>query len=217
MTKKPPAATTVAGKKGHNAVVDQELVAPVTGRNHDAWIDESVAISAGTYVLAAAIAEVDDAVDIRAALSGLCPKGQERLHWRNEADPLRRKITATLAASRLSAIVVVATPVDPKRQERARRKCAERLFFELEQADVRQAWLEARTPSLNRRDLKLVDALRGTRAISPALRIDVGYPSGEPMLWAADAVAGAITAAYKHTADYRRTLQDLLTEIPIDL
>ncbi len=43
----------------------------------------------------------------------------------------------------------------------------------------------------------MVAALRGARVIGSGLRAEFGYPSDEPMLWVADAVAGAVGMARK--------------------
>lgn len=59
---------------------------------------------------------------------------------------------------------------------------------------VAQVWAEQRTPSLNRRDLQLINALRSQQAIPADLRVDFAQPLQEPMLWIPDVVAGALGA-----------------------
>jgi hypothetical protein len=89
-------------------------------------------------------------------------------------------------------VVVVAAPVDLKRQERARALCLERLAWELDSHGVDMLTLEARPPQLMKKDLRTIDSLRRKQALPKGLRIDHGQPSAEPMLWIADQVLGAL-------------------------
>lgn len=84
----------------------------------------------------------------------------------------------------------------------------------MEQLGVSQVWLESRTSSLNKRDLQMVNALRSEKAVSPALRVDFGLPSVEPMLWVPDAIAGARKGS---RAGHRQVLGTMVQEIEIAL
>lgn len=78
-----------------------------------------------------------------------------------------------------------------------------RLLRELDQAGVEQAWLEARTPTL----------MRTRGYIRPTLRVDFAYPLAEPLVWIADIVVGAVTAARGDgDLQYLARLERLLTE-----
>lgn len=115
-----------------------------------------------------------------------------KLHWRH-MDPRAKKLSMNLLRTVDAAhVVVIASPLDPHRQERARAKCMERLFAELGNLGVSSVFLESRTRSLNERDMRLVDKLRGSRAMPPSLRVEIQLPSLEPMLWIPDQVLGAI-------------------------
>ncbi|MCL2780065.1 MAG: hypothetical protein FWD74_00975 [Actinomycetia bacterium] len=194
----------------------------------DGWVDESVQQTHGGhfYVLAAALADSEGCEPVRDALRALLPAKARRLHWRAETERQHIKIVETIAAataagSGLSGLVIVGAPVNPRRQERARRLCLERLLFELGLLGIKQVWAEARAPTLNRRDLSLVAALRKTGTVPHSLSYDFAKPAGaeaEPMLWIPDAVAGVVGTARK-TGD--RTLRDILgntiTEINLTL
>lgn len=72
--------------------------------------------------------------------------------------------------------------------------------------------------TLNRKDLKLVDALRAEGTMARALRVDFGLPSVEPMLWVPDAIAGAVSAARKGVeVTHRNKLGGMVTEYDIVL
>ncbi|MFT4163921.1 MAG: hypothetical protein QM650_01605 [Microlunatus sp.] len=62
----------------------------------------------------------------------------------------------------------------------------------LSELAVSQVWIESRTQSLNRRDQRMIDALRSRRVIPSGLTLDFALPSVEPMLWLPDIVAGAV-------------------------
>ncbi|MGO1627191.1 MULTISPECIES: hypothetical protein [unclassified Microbacterium] len=88
--------------------------------------------------------------------------------------------------------MVVGASIDVRKQERARRKCMIHLLHALFELGVSHVWAERRTPSLNQRDLQLINALRSQHAIPDKLHVDFTHPDQEPMLWLPDIVAGAI-------------------------
>lgn len=167
---------------GHTwwAFVDETLWAPRTGR--------------GCYVLAASIVAHAELEPARRRLVGLLLARQRRLHWRDESVPRKRKIAASVADAAARHLVVVGRPMDPARQERARRKCLEHLLHLVADAGVRQVVLEARTPRLDRRDMTLIEALRGRRAMPGTLRVALQRAETEPLLWLPDVIAGCLRA-----------------------
>jgi hypothetical protein len=170
-----------------------------------AFVDESMRLTPdnqGTYLLAAVVCDPVACDPVREMLRSLRYRRQPRLHWHAEEDPRKTKIAESIGALSLSATVVVGMPLATSKQERARAKCMETLLPELEAQGVTQVWLEARTPSLSRTDMRLVDALRSQRRITPAIRVDTALPSEEPMLWLPDAVAGAVSASRYGRPEY---------------
>jgi hypothetical protein len=108
------------------------------------------------------------------------------------------KIVGTVAQIDIAAVVVIGTPMAKKNQERARAVCMESMVVALAAMGVEQVLLEERTPSLNERDQLLIRSIRGKKLIPKAMRIEVGQPSAEPMLWVSDIVAGAVGADRVH-------------------
>ena len=96
-----------------------------------AYIDESLRVSHGLYVLAAVIVADTDADHHRARSVPCCYRGQIRLHWRDESSRRRTQLITAMSALRHTGAIVIATGTAPRRQERARRKCIERLLAEL--------------------------------------------------------------------------------------
>jgi hypothetical protein len=162
-----------------------------------AWVDESMRVPSGSmrdgiYLLAAPVADPSLCDPIREQLRRLLTGRSRRLHWRNQTPRRRRTIAATLGGFDVAHTIIVGTPIDPKRQERARRYCLERLMFELDFLGVSRVWIETRSPSLNNADRTMLAALRSRGSLPATLTVDFALPDQEPMLWLPDAVAGAI-------------------------
>lgn len=147
-----------------------------------AWGDESIrdldGAGGGKYFLGAAIPEPQDCASIRERLLSL-PRTERKLHWHSADDRRRRAIMRVVDSLPSQHVVIVAIPVDRNRQERARAKCLERMLYELDARGVAELVMEARTDALNRKDLRLVDQLRGSRRLTSSIRLNFGKPSGE--------------------------------------
>ncbi|MBB5790585.1 hypothetical protein [Jiangella mangrovi] len=182
-----------------------------------ATVDESIRIDDRVYVLAACAFEEKDSDVARDTMRALEPRAGHRLHWHDRKPPDRHE--AVKAVAQLSAlhIVTVGAPIDPRRQERARRQCLETLLFHLDAAGVEQVWLESRNAAADRRDIAAVDRFRARRVIGHAIRIDHARPLDDPLLWLADIVAGALGAAEGGDPTFRELLVPMLTEHRIRL
>lgn len=160
----------------------------------NAWGDESIrtdGLEKSSYLLGAVVTDPAACASQRERLQAL-PRRGPKLHWRDLDPRARQYVIATVASFDAYHVIVVAAPVELKRQERARALCLERLAWQLDGHGVQLLTLEARPPQLMRRDLQTIDALRGKKALPEGLRIDHGLPSEEPMLWIADVVLGAL-------------------------
>lgn len=160
-----------------------------------AYVDESMRLSHRLYLMAAVLVSPARADCHRAALRMLLLRRQRRLHWRDENVKRRTLIIEAVADLRPSAVVVVGTGLDARRQERARRKCMEHLLWELGRRPVTEIFFESRGPSLDAADRKLIDVLRIRHAISPRLRALWVPAVEEPLTWLPDVVAGAASLA----------------------
>lgn len=212
MTPEPVAPEPVGGIR-HNLPVSNEQA----DFTLHAWVDESIHVESGLYLVAAAIADPSDCEHHRDTARGLVRRVGGRLHWRDELPKAKLRIAETLGQLDIAHTIVVASPMDPRKQERARRKCLERLLPELEHIGVDQAWFETRTASLNTRDRAMVVALRGAGALAGRLRVDFADPRVEPMLWIPDVIAGAVGAARRGTPGYRAALKATIDEIDVVL
>lgn len=161
-----------------------------------AWVDESMHVvdEAGRYILAAVVCDAGACDPIRETLRSMLDRGQPKLHWAAESPDRKEQIVKAVTGIDMAAVVIVGAPLANKKQERARAVCMEALVVHLAAMNVTQVLLEQRSPSLNDRDMRLIGAIRGKKLIPTAMRIEVGRPSAEPMLWLPDIVAGAVGA-----------------------
>ncbi len=160
-----------------------------------AYIDESCREQLpGVFVLAAVVVPTPRADQVRAQVRGHALASGARFHWHAEGSDRRVKFLEELAGFSLPAVVAVAAPIDPQRQERARRKCLEQLLWELVQRDVRDLVLESRQERRDRHDRAAILAGQKAGQVPADLRYAFEQPSREPLLWLPDVVAGVVSA-----------------------
>ncbi len=91
-----------------------------------------------------------------------------------------------------------------------------RLVDELHGYGVTILHLEARTQTLDRRDVSTAIGARFALPRGSAFRIEHTPGRDEPLLWIADIVAGAVRADREGATSARRILDDCVYEITID-
>ncbi|MGJ9403554.1 hypothetical protein [Arthrobacter sp. KK5.5] len=184
-----------------------------------AWGDESmrtVGVKTPLYLLGAALADAPSADIARESMRGVHKSGL-KLHWRELEHKDKLQSVQAIANLRLDHIVIAASPLDPKRQERARAKCLERLCWEIEGRGGKSLFLEARTDSLNKRDRALIPRLRGAQALPVGLHVDWLLGSSDPMLWIADQVVGAYGDALAGNDEYLEVVKKDVLIVPIGI
>ncbi|MGN6238183.1 MAG: hypothetical protein ACTHNI_00445 [Cellulosimicrobium cellulans] len=169
---------------------------PSPSGHYCAFGDESASrrqMDPGVYMFAAAVLEPARVVSVRAQMRDLLLPGQKKVHWREDRDRRHSVVVDAIAQAGVEALVVVRQGPDGESDERRRRKTLERFVPELEALGCAHLVLESRGPADDRRDRVMLDALRA-RQLSTSLRLDHTPGPGEPLLWIADAVCGAVTA-----------------------
>jgi hypothetical protein len=152
----------------------------------------------GLYLMAAVLVSPAQAEPCRAVLRSFLLGRQKRLHWRDERDKRRACLVEAVAALHPSGIVVIGVGLDARRQERARRKCMERLLWELGNHHVVDVVFERRHSELDLRDQELVAVLQGRHSMPPRLQLSWRDPESEPLLWLPDIIAGARSLAERN-------------------
>lgn len=168
------------------------------------WIGADAMDAPGDVDNALSIADPKNCDGAREKLRAILPKGARKLHWHQMQARDKTQATKVVTTIDVAHRVVVATPLDRRKQERARAAYMEHLLWQLSELSVSRVFLERRTQSLNERDMKLVRSLRGKRSIPSDLRVDIQQPSTEPMLWIPDQVLGAMGDA---SVNQRRWLE----------
>lgn len=147
-----------------------------------AYVDESY--QQGVYVLAAVLAH-PEAATARHAILDTRLRRQAVIHFVKENPKRRLQLAETVA--RLGLPVVAAVRLSQERPERARGRCLHTLSWALASRASRIV-IEDRQRTLNRHDRSVLTGPRHQPAPSPMF---VAKPD-EPLLWAADIVAGAL-------------------------
>ncbi len=183
-----------------------------------AFVDESMCRVDETtmcYFMAAAVIPEEDCEEVRAALRGLLLGKGDRIHWRHEHQHRKELIAKTILTAQVESLVVVGAMMNPRKQERARQLVLKRLLFELDQRQVAHAILESRHAERDRHDMRSIGGFRDAKAVSRRLSVSHGEPVQEPMLWVADAVAGAAGDHRRGTPRCYEALGALVEQIDI--
>ncbi|HZT66112.1 MAG TPA: hypothetical protein VFA11_10025 [Acidimicrobiales bacterium] len=179
-----------------------------------AFVDESLRMSGeGLYVVTAVVVTEDPDRCRDAIRSVLLPR-QRRFHWRDESEAQRKAMLDALAALELPVYGYVRRPVPRRRQERARALCLNRMLWDLGQELAgAELVLETRQDRNDRKDRQTIIRAQKAGIAPPDLRYRFEHPGGEPLLWAADAAAGAVAGHLVEQGNYLDRLRDVRVEI----
>lgn len=169
------------------------------------------------YLLGAVVADPARCEGARRELRRILPKGAPKLHWHAMEPREKNRATSVVTSLDAAHLVVVGTPLNHRKQERARAQCLEQLYWRLGELGVSQVFLEQRTRSLNQKDLQLVNVLRIKKAMPEGLRVDIAQPSTEPMLWVPDQVLGALGDAQAHQGRWLAQYGGAIEQIKVAL
>jgi hypothetical protein len=185
-----------------------------------AWVDESGSDSArdpNTYILAAALCAPGAMDDVRSRMLQLRSRGHNKLHWREETKPIRRRrITDQVCSCALDHVIVVRIGTGSETRVRPRRSAMKQLLHELDRRGVAHAIFESRGPADDRRDRQLHEHLRRDGQIDGQLKMSHVAGPADPGLWVADAVCGAVSSSRTGAPEYLDALAEQVTVITID-
>ena len=179
------------------------------------FVDESMRRApGGLYVLAAVLVPVSQLEARRESARSVLLRRQRRFHWRDETEPQRRKMLAVMVEAGVE-VLACACPVPP-RQQRARALCVTRLAWGASQRGVGRLVFESREERNCAHDrLTMMRAVKA-RACPASLVYGFAWPADEPLLWLADAAAGAVAAQLAgEESGYRDQLGDVVVEVAI--
>jgi hypothetical protein len=159
-----------------------------------AFIDESVRAGSGglLYVVAAGAVVQADLDPARDAFRKLLLPRQPYLHWNTEKPARRLAVLDRLTGLDAMALACSSYPVGTRRQERARAACLTALVGDLKAEGISELVIETRGESLDRRDRRTLLHARDVGIAPHNLSYRHVGKLEEPLLWAADAIAGAV-------------------------
>ncbi|MET3636996.1 DUF3800 domain-containing protein [Curtobacterium oceanosedimentum] len=158
---------------------------------HTAYVDESEpggGLAHTVYVMAAVLVADDRTDELRAAVRMTTPERMRKLHWYEAL--LSQRLTWIGLLAHAISVVVVRYGGAPARAERRRRRCIERLIWELEQRDVPSVVIESRGRARDAGDVSMLESLRD-RGVGRSVRYEHVRGVDEPLLALADIACGA--------------------------
>lgn len=171
-----------------------------------AFVDESLRqVPDGLYLMAAVVLVDQDVERAREQTKEVLLPRQPLFHWRNESEQQRLLMMRQIAGLG-PTVFGYRCPMPPK-SDRARALCLNGLLWDLREHEVDRLVIESRQERNDAKDRQtIVRSLKAERA--PAdLTYVFARSSDEPLLWLADAMAGAILA---HLGEGRTEYLDVL-------
>jgi hypothetical protein len=156
-------------------------------------IDESNSSTGpGLYVLAAVLVPRSAAGDLRASLRSLLLPRQQRLHWTKENQQRRLRMLQLVAQPDVVPQAYVARAPWHKHEYVRGRSLA--LILRNHCMTATEVIIESRQAHRDKHDRQVIAHARRNSMIAPGVEVSFAPPRDEPLLWAADAIAGATLA-----------------------
>jgi hypothetical protein len=177
-----------------------------------AYVDESARHQDNgdscVYVLAATLVDERHADALQGVVMKHRPRGVAKLHWRDQNPKQMTALTKDLAAVPLTGVVAVHFYSYRPDNERARGLCFNRLLTELAaEHNVGAVVLESRDVHRDKNDRGRLTVLRKANRVPKDMEVTWVRGRDQPLLWAADAVAGAVTWSFGGTDAERAYLE----------
>jgi len=175
-----------------------------------AFVDESMRLGGDGLYVVAAVVVVRDLDGARRAARTVLVKRQPRFHWRNESEHRRVRMLDAMRAVDADCRVFVRQSIAPRRQTGARALCVNGLLWDLWQSGIDDLVIESRGEHGDAADRRTILAAQRAKRASPALAYRFSRAIEEPILWMADALAGAVTAEMTDGAAYLERLPGIV-------
>ena len=152
------------------------------------WAFSDESRRGGTYVVAAVVVETHELNPARADLRGFLRRNQRRVHMAKESSARRNQFLALVeqTVSAIAVVVPIGTGMDV-----ARARALEELTRLLVADGVVMWQLEWMSEPVQDRDRRTIAGAIELVDAPEDFQYDHRPPAGEPLLWAADAVAWA--------------------------
>lgn len=171
------------------------------------FVDESVQDGvAGIYVVGCVIVPNTECDELRQRF-----EAKVRFHFHSEGEQERVAMLKSIGSCGLATVGYVHRGL-PNGQPRARALCFNRLLWDLKEWGVDEVVFESRQSHNDRADRIIIIAAQKAGIASTSLSYEWNTPLGDPLLWTADAIAGAV-AAHVGRGRYSALLEELATGI----
>jgi hypothetical protein len=173
-----------------------------------AVVDEAMIIrGAGSYILVAVLIADDRRAEARSQAVRLLPRRRRRFHFRSEAETERVAMLRLIADQAAAATALIASPHRLSTAERTRQQLLRDLAItSLGGHRTVELVLESRELQNDRLDRQTLIDARHAGDVPADLSYVHLVPSQEPLLWLADALAGAVRASLLGTPRYLELL-----------
>jgi hypothetical protein len=176
-------------------------------------IDESNrSTGPGLYVLAAVVVPHPVAGELRASLRALLLPRQQRLHWTKESQQRRLKTLNLVTHPRVELYAYVARA--PWRKHESARGQSLALILRNHCKTASEVIIESREAHRDKYDHQVIVHARHRALLSRTVEVNFMAPRDEPLLWAADALAGATLACVARSPK-AGAYADILGALPI--
>lgn len=139
------------------------------------------------YLIAATV--LPDEIRL-SGLERILPRGAVKLHWRDLGIRVQREMLRQIAKLETKNTIVVSAPINPRRQERARRKTLEVLLPILEKDGIEKFVMESRFPAADAKDISHFQSMK-KKGLIESIGIEFADPAMEHRLWIPDQILGA--------------------------
>jgi hypothetical protein len=170
-----------------------------------ALVDESIGVSGeGCYIVAMVVVPTEKRDVVRRRVRRVMPSPNQRFHFHRETPATKFGMLGLLGEVSTRTIAYRVTPVGTRRQAQARAQCLKALALDLD--GVTELLIESRESNNDAVDRRLIAHAVRRGDVTPTMDYGHRRPADEPLLWLADALAGAVLADSRRR---RRFLQAL--------
>lgn len=166
-------------------------------------VDESILLTGNRcYVLAGVALEGKRKAIVRRAVRKIPVSGRRQFHWKGEEERERFAMIDVLVNEAASLFAYVQRPAPHRFHERGRAEMLGQLLGDLCRSGAVDLVIESRQSYRDQLDRQTIIQAQAAGTASNDLSYGHVIPAQEPLLWLADALAGAVMASTRKANQY---------------
>ena len=170
-----------------------------------ALIDESILLSgAGCYLLACVVIPDDRRAHVRRAIRRAAVGNH--FHWKDEREDAQLRMLRVVGLEAAHLFAHVRRPTVRREHERVRTELLGALLNDLSETPTLDLLIESRQHVNDLKDRQVIVSSVVAGETSPEMNYGHAGPNQEPLLWAADALAGAVMAQVRGEGKFLASL-----------